>query len=873
MECIEGSIDLQLPSGTVTFLTTDIVGFSALFEKDADLARDLTMRQAELICRTVTDQGGAVFKIVGDAVWAAFPTAPQAVSCALNISSALRDSAILGKLRLRMALLTGEATPIGGDYLERALNRCSRLCSKCKPGKILVGGSTYELTRSDFEYRPVGRLELRGVPDETAWELQTGPEGPKSVDPERSLGIRPRALPEEDRPFIGRSRERSDLNELLSDPKVRLLTITGMGGIGKTRLCMEVARDASSLFPDGVCHVPCDAIRGSSELFAAIVAALDLELEDSSMEALASEIGDARLLLLLDCFERLVDERQVVDELLRQTRSLKILATSRTLIDLPREYEYVLGPMSGSGSGGRFADAVALFWDAAEHADLRFRSSRSRARTAIQIVEALEGVPLAILLAATSLSHMTLEELLAQIRSRRFATLKRAPVGGQDRHANLIRVIGDSFDLLGRAEMQLMVDLSCFKGFFMEDALAVLGDLDDVRDGISQLRKHSLIAVQRLGARMRFRMLDTVREYVERQHSDWVRPEVEFAHSVHYTRRAVEMGEQIASGDWKGAHSLLWLEMGNFRQAIRLAAERADSGLLEDQARSLARPMAEAGLSSEFDLLAGAVRSNSNEMALDAQAVIEGQMGMVARRSGRNEEATTHWTRCAELWDLFGDPDRSADVLTDLIDTALTDGDLPAADRSLERFKEIGRRHELGPSVRSSGLVLEARIACVNGNAERARELSTEALELCDRSPVDHNAIYVICAVGEIAFALGELVRSEALLHRALRLAADGNYPGSARRLLLDLADLHRTTSDPRAEAMCLATAKRVQSSMSAQVRIRLTERVAEAHRRLGSEVLEEAEAGLDRSTWAEASLRLVSVGRSAQTPSGPGLY
>ena len=156
---------MPLPSGTVTFLTTDIVGFSALFELDQERARALTLQHFDLIQSIVDKWGGAMFKTAGDAAWAAFTSAPSAVRAALEIARRLRETPDLEELKLRTALLTGEAAPSAGDYLAPVLNRCSRVINLCPPGGVLVGATTHELTRLEFGYRALGTAELRGVPD------------------------------------------------------------------------------------------------------------------------------------------------------------------------------------------------------------------------------------------------------------------------------------------------------------------------------------------------------------------------------------------------------------------------------------------------------------------------------------------------------------------------------------------------------------------------------------------------------------------------------------------------------------------------------------------------------------------------------------
>lgn len=857
-------MDLQLPSGTVTFLTTDIVGFSELFEREPDRVRSITRRQADLIGGIAGENGGVVFKLVGDAVWAAFSTAPSAVACAIRASKAIRDEPVLAGVQLRMALLTGEATPVGGDYLERVLNRCSRLCAKARGDQILVGGSTYELTRTDFQYRPLGEQELRGVPNESVWELcldrPDGPSAPSSTRP------RFRHLPEEEGPFVGRETELSDVTGLLLDPQVRLVTVTGMGGIGKTRLCTEVARGLLHAFVDGVCLVPCDGIVNDEELIAAVASGLELDLDDCSVGSLADGVGDCGVLLLLDSFERLVRYRGVIDELLSRSSRLKLLVSSRTAIGLMREYEFTLGPMLTQRAGGSEADAATLFWNAAGHVAPKLRSTKAHQRTVGLIVEALEGVPLAILLAATRLSHMTLEELLGQIRARRLKTLRRPPVGQSDRHMTLQRVIGDSFDLLSQTELQLMVDLACLHGFFMEDALAVVGS-EDAREGIADLRSHSLLTAQTMGPKMRFRILDTVREYIEENLGDRIRTEVRQRQAAHYARIAAETRSLAGSGGWKRANALFWLEMGNFRLAIRWAAEANDLALLEALARSLSLTLADTGCLDEFELLVGALATHGETVAVDVLAEVKGHQGTLARRAGAKSEARRHWKESAELWNSSGNWDRSADLFTDLAETALNDGDLSAAQADLARFNEIRAEHPLSASTRASGRALEARIALLKGDRVEAEQAAEDAVRLSDQTASGHNSIYVMWTSGKVLFETGRLEPAEELLLRAVRLSVEGNYASAARRTLIDLADAYRALRRLDREAACLAIAQRIVASVSQDERQRLNARIDEFRGRTDPAVFATAADAVSNLHWVQATTAALEFDKNHAGP------
>jgi tetratricopeptide (TPR) repeat protein len=274
---------------------------------------------------------------------------------------------------------------------------------------------------------------------------------------------------------------------------------------------------------------------------------------------------------------------------------------------------------------------------------------------------------------------------------------------------------------------------------------------------------------------------------------------------------------------------------------------------LEDQARALALLLAETGCDDEFQFLRAGVEANSDRIALDVQAELRTQQGMLSRRAGKKAQALLDWEAGAELWAACEDWTRSADLLTDLADTALTDGNAAAAKAALDRFNRIAKDHEIGIAMRSSGRAIEARLALYDGDLEVAMRLAEEAVVLTDRSAGGHNSIYVLCTAGETMLAVGRLDRSEELLLRALKLSSEGKYPGAARRQLLDLADLYRKAAQPEREAICLAIAQRIGGSMSQEVRQRLSERVLEFRER-DPGLLFEAGKTCSNLPWATAA-------------------
>ena len=248
----------ELPSGTVTFLFTDIEGSTALWERDQVAMRLAVDRHLTLLRAATERSGGALFKVVGDAVQAAFPTAPDAVSAALDSQRKLCNEswpAGIGSVRVRMALHTAAATPQDDDYLAPGLNRLSRLLAAAHGGQVLLSLATQDLARDTLpagaSLRDLGEHPLRDLyRPERVFQL-LHPDLPADFPPLRTLATRPNNLPVQPTPFVGREDQVARIGDLLSRDDVRLLTITGPGGVGKTRVALQAAADVLEAFPDG----------------------------------------------------------------------------------------------------------------------------------------------------------------------------------------------------------------------------------------------------------------------------------------------------------------------------------------------------------------------------------------------------------------------------------------------------------------------------------------------------------------------------------------------------------------------------------------------------------------------------------------------
>src|SRR5918995_1775849 len=424
----------QFPAGTVTFLFTDIEQSTKGWERDAAAARVAVERHIALIRQAVAAHGGVHFKTVGDATQSAFATAPQGVAAALVAQRALRDEpwpSAEQRPRVRMALHAGTAEPRDGDYLAACLNRLARLLDAAHGEQILLSSTVAGLARDalpeSVTLKTLGDFRLRDIlQPEEIFQL-CHPELRQDFPPLNTPGHLPHNLPTHPTPFLGREREVEEVVALLLQPDVRLVTLTGPGGVGKTRLGMRVAAEALESFPDGAFLV--DLARQTDPDLVPSSAATALGLREQPgqfiTDLLKDYLRDRRILLLFDNFEHLLPAATLVAELLGAAPGVKVLATSRARLGLQGEHEYQVETLPVPDSGVAHPldklmayDAVALFVSRAQALRPDFALTAANAKAIAAIVGQLDGLPLAIELAAARVKLLTPEALLARLRSR-----------------------------------------------------------------------------------------------------------------------------------------------------------------------------------------------------------------------------------------------------------------------------------------------------------------------------------------------------------------------------------------------------------------------------------------------------------------------
>src|SRR5829696_6514211 len=420
-----------LPTGTVTFLFTDIEGSTKLWERNPEGMRVALTRHDAILRESIERHGGYVFKTVGDAFCAAFPTALDALESALAAQRALSSEEwgeALGSLRVRTALHTGATEERDGDYFGPPVNRVARLLSAGHGGQVLLSLPTQELVRDQLpagtSLMDLGERRLKDLfRPERIFQL-TAPSLPSEFPPLRTLESHPNNLPLQSTPLVGREREVREVAERVRSEEVRLLTLTGPGGTGKTRLGLQAAADVLEEFSDGVFFVALATITEPELVASTIARALGVKEsgEQSLMESLKNYLKDKHLLLVLDNFEQVLEGAPLVGELLGACPNLKVLATSRIPLKLYGEQEYPVPPLSLPDPRVMpplevltHYEAVKLFVERARAAKADFEVTNENASAVAEICARLDGLPLAIELAAARTRVLPPQKMLERL--------------------------------------------------------------------------------------------------------------------------------------------------------------------------------------------------------------------------------------------------------------------------------------------------------------------------------------------------------------------------------------------------------------------------------------------------------------------------
>ena len=849
----------ELPSGTVTFLFTDIEGSTRLLEAGPQPYRRALARHNQLLERAIVDHGGIVFQRAGDSVAAVFVGSTDAVRAALVSQEALRREAwaLPRPIKVRMGLASGEATVHAGRYVGLTLHRCARLMSSAHGGQVLLAAATAALTRLALApgvgLVDLGNHRLRDLAEPERIFQLVAPGLPFEFPPLRTVAVIPSNLPLQVTSFVGREAQVAAVRDLLLRRDTRLLTLTGPGGTGKTRLALQVAADLLDCFPDGIYFVALASVTDPELVPSATAQALDVrEVPGRPLSAaLRDFLRSRQALLILDNFEQVVAAAGVVAELVGDAPGLRVLVTSRAVLRLYGEREYPVPPLAlpdhrATPSAEHFArfEAVRLFVERAQAARPAFALTDENAADVGEICQRLDGLPLALELAAARVRSLPPRALLERMERR----LPLLTGGARDlpaRQRTLRDAIAWSYDLLAEPEQALFRRLAVFRGCTLEAAERVCGGEPPrpgatsiavppltiaVLDGLASLVEKSLVQQEETAdGQAWFRMLETVREFAlerleDREESGAVR-----RRHVQAALELAETSEPMLAGPEQAAwFALVEREHDNLRTALSWSQEHGYAVSALRLAVALwwfwsAHGHVKEGCERVTDLLARfPLRADpaTNPARVDLQAKALWAAGMLASMRGDHAAARGLHEEGLALRRAIGEPGAIFNALEALGTIACVEGDYAAVEQYLDEALAIAQELD-DPLARAMALHAMGNLKYELGELDAARSYYRASLrQLPDDSPVhgpwlsdaavaldqgrydeaeaaatialtrfrEHGNLHVealaLALLGAIALARGDRAVAHARLTESLAVQrALGNVPGVAQVL------------------------------------------------------------------------------------------
>jgi predicted ATPase/class 3 adenylate cyclase len=792
-----------------TYLFTDIAGSTRFWEEHPTGMAEALARHDSILLEAIGLSGGERVKTTGDGTVAVFDSATNAVSAAIEAQRMLRtaDWGETGPLLVRMGVHTGETESRDGDYFGPVMNRTARIMAAGHGGQVLLSASTAALVDDNLPggatLRDLGTHRLKDLTlPEHLYQLVLD-DIASDFPPPVTLDAKPHNLPLQATEFLGRENELTAIGVMLESPSTRLLTISGPGGAGKTRLGLQVAAEQLDNFRDGVFFADLSAERDPDAAYEAIVRALELPTASGgdALQILKSRLRDRQMLLLLDNFEQVTAAAVGLSELLQHAPELRIIVTSRETLRVRAEHVFPVPPLSLPNPKDptlsiAASEAVQLFTDRARTVRPDFALTDDNATVIAEICLRLDGLPLAIELAAARLNVFTPSDLLGRLQER----LDVLGAGGRDlpdRQRTLWGAIGWSYELLDREERNVFEMVSIFSTTDLAAIEAVASSTLDsgfVVDTLASLVDKSLVRTDDSGADRRFSMLLMIKEYAEERLAETPERDqaLRRAHALHFSDFAHGLESRLSGAERESALSELASEIGNLRTAWRFWVRQGDLEQLFNLLDGLwalheANGWYHAAIELATDTLEVlATAEPSPELAAEELTLRTSVARAIMAVRGYGIEVEEAFRRVLEMSETTGTPAQRVPVLRALGTYFMSISEFAKAAEVGSQLLEIGEQED-DESIRIEGHYVFGAATSFGGDLDRGLPHLDRAIEL--HNPRVHGStrfrlgpntgVVARVASGLIRWQCGALDQAVTSVTEALAIAREIDHPFS----------------------------------------------------------------------------------------------
>jgi predicted ATPase/class 3 adenylate cyclase len=793
----------NLPSGTVTFLFTDIEGSTQLWEKHPEAMRGALAKHDSILTAAIESNHGHVIKTTGDGFHAVFSTVIEGINAALNAQREFQTSEFSknseASLRVRMGVHTGEAELRDGDYYGQALNRAARIMSIGHGGQILISEVAAQVAREHLPANTnlidLGKHHLKGLVQPEQIHQLAAPDLQKEFPALTSIGTATNNLPTQLTSFIGRERELREAKEKLLS--ARLLTLIGPGGTGKTRLSLQLAADVLPDFSDGVWLVELAPLADPALILQTIASVLNVRTQMGALlkDIVLDYLRAKNLLLIFDNCEHLVEaSAQLADEFLHNAPNIKIIASSREALGIGGEIVYRVPSLSLPNQAQASREALAgfesiqLFVERARAANPKFDLTEKNASSVAQICRRLDGIPLALELAAARVTVFPAEQIATRLDDR-FKLLTGGSRTALPRQQTLRALIDWSYDMLSEDERALLRRLSVFAGgWVFEAAESICSDLD-VLNLLTQLVNKSLVTMDDEGDEPRYRLLETVRQYARDKLMGSGEAEQMRNRHLDYFVKLTEIAEQ----ELIGSTALNWVnrleeEYDNLRAAFEWGMENNVLVVLR-MASSLQYFWYRRGYETEGrNLVEEALTHAQSLPAVEGEAARQ-RMTIIAKAwqatsflatsQGDFPNSIAASRKCEELARQVGDKRLLATVLAFGASSKMMSGDPAYANEVMDEVFSIAREAD-DPFALSMAYGMLGMHMLLNDDPTKGNEYISKGLALLKNTPNQFWQTMLLFGLGMVARFQGRF--EEARGHFAPLLV-----------VFRDMGDQHRT--------------------------------------------------------------------------------